>query len=288
GADQLAEDVNPLWGEPGFVPPKSVKAAAELPHRLYSLPAARERYFAVLQNLLKEVWHEEQLQRQISGLLALIESERVQSDGRTGASVAKLQRFVADRRRDIEDELHSGHPEWTLTPRPALGRVSQTGEVELEFTVVPGDKESDIPGFEEASGSARLSLQLNGREIPFENPRFRLRHDRTPWGGTRWTLLLTRDGVGPEQPATVEIVFHAGRAGQSVTDEPLRVDVFASPAEARVHAANSRAEKPNVLASVGGHLRLTEFQPGKDGRIAGSLSGDLFTMEAPRSAADDR
>ncbi|HJO09915.1 MAG TPA: CotH kinase family protein, partial [Verrucomicrobiota bacterium] len=60
GLDQLATDRNMFWRR-DFDPPKSIKADAALPRRLYKNEEAKKQYFAAMQSLLTEVWDENKL-----------------------------------------------------------------------------------------------------------------------------------------------------------------------------------------------------------------------------------
>ena len=46
GLDQLSTDRNMFWRQ-GFDPPKSVKADAAIPRRLYKTPEAKKKYFGI-------------------------------------------------------------------------------------------------------------------------------------------------------------------------------------------------------------------------------------------------
>jgi hypothetical protein len=274
GMDQLASDHNPLWGDPSFVPPKSVKAASELTLRLYHLPAGRERYRATVRALLKDGWTGGKLADQTTRLAALIRSERVEANDRVENSVRHLANFFRERAGALEEELAKPAPEWTLARREPIKDIFQVGEVDLEFTVTsPG---SEATGFVERAGSATVQMTFNGQKVNFPEPVFKLRRGRG-WGGPQLTLVIARKETDPLQPAGVEINFPGGINQVGVEAEPLRVDVFASPAQARILEPVTGGGEAVGLASVGGHLQLLQLSTTPGGVIQGRLSGELFT-----------
>ncbi|HJN89588.1 MAG TPA: CotH kinase family protein, partial [Verrucomicrobiota bacterium] len=77
GLDQLATDRNMFWRQ-GFDPPKSVKADAAIPRRLYKNTEARKKYFTAMRSLLDEVWDEDKLVAQIDDLQTTIKPHRIE------------------------------------------------------------------------------------------------------------------------------------------------------------------------------------------------------------------
>lgn len=112
--DQLATDRNMFW-QRGFVPPKSVKADAAIPRRLYKNLEAKKQYFTVMRWLLTEVWDEDELIKQIDDLQTLINPYRVQKDSWVLLDRAfSFKKFISNRRVDILKEIDGGFPQWTL------------------------------------------------------------------------------------------------------------------------------------------------------------------------------
>jgi hypothetical protein len=275
GLDQLASDNNPLWGDPGFVPPKSVKAASELTLRLYNLPAGRERYFATVRALLQDGWSGGKLADQTSQLAALIRSERVESNNHADESVAHLATFLRERAGVLEKELARPAPEWTLRRRDPIKDIYSIGDVELDFTVTTpefGRRNQKVP-----QGTGNIRLMFGGREIAFTAPQFNLARTNTPWGETQWTVVISRPEEDALRPAAIEISFSMWGQSPGADSEPLRVDVFASPAQARLLELVGDGKTPAVLASVGGHLKIIALETTPGGTIKGRLSGELFT-----------
>lgn len=281
GLDQLASDVNRLWGDPTFVPPKSVKAASELTLRLYNLPAGRARYVATMRALLKEAWNEDKLRQSIKALKTLTADVPKPPPSPTGMG-GSLDGFIVQRRAGIEAELAKAPPEWTLARRKPIDDIDQTGELDVEFSVTPP---AGGPGeLASVSGSAQVKLTFNKRTIAFVDPQFKLARTNTPWGGARWTLIIGRPETDPKQPTAIEISFSMRGQPAGADSEPLRVDVFASPASARLLEPVSAGQIPEGLAAVGGHLKLLQMETTPGGVIKGHLTGELFTArKAPKA-----
>ncbi len=275
GMDQLASDNNPLWGDPSFVPPKSVKAASELTLRLYNLPAGRERYFATVRALLKDGWKGGELAEQTTALAALIRSERVEASGRVAGSVAQLATFFRERAGVLEKELAQPAPEWTLKRRDPIEDIFKIGEVEVSFTA--NTPELGSRNQVDLNGDGNVQLFFGGQKIAFATPQFKLARTNTPWGETQWTLVISRPETDPLRPAAIEISFSMWGQSPGADSEPLRVDVFASPAQARLLEPVGDGKTPVGLASVGGHLKVIALETTPGGTIKGQLAGELFS-----------
>ena len=134
------------------------------------------------------------------------------------------------------------------------------------------------------SGSAQVKLTFNKRTIAFVDPQFKLARTNTPWGGARWTLIIGRPETDPKQPTAIEISFSMWGQPAGADSEPLRVDVFASPASARLLEPVSAGQIPEGLAAAGGHLKLLQMETTPGGVIKGHLTGELFTArKAPKA-----
>jgi hypothetical protein len=285
GVDQLATDQNFLWGDPTFVPPKSVKAASEITLRLYNLPAARKRYFATLRKLLNEAWDEPKLLKQMDALTALSSKVKTPASDRSTGTGGDLRAFVRQRRADIEKELSQPPPAWTLARREPIGEITKVGELDVQFTLTPpgGDGAEPAP----AKGAAQVRLMFEGRSVTFDDPQIKLDRAPSPWGPPRWLVLISRIESDPQQPAAIEIGLFPGGPDFSAggTADPLRVDVFASPAQARLLEPVAAGKTPQGLAAVAGNLKLIEWQPAPGGTIKAHLTGELFKSSIhPRQA----
>ena len=80
----------------------------------------------------------------------------------------------------------------------------------------------------------------------------------------------------------MEVTFYTGIPGVRPGAEPMRVDAFASPAQARILEPVSEGAMPEGLAVAAGSLTLAAFNPANGGEIKGRLTGELFTSDKPR------
>jgi hypothetical protein len=153
----------------------------------------------------------------------------------------------------------------------------------LDFAVTPKAAGTDGK-LQEASGTAKLALTLKKKPVPFASPALKVGSEKMPWGGTKWTILVSRPPDGPDEPAGVEVTFYTGIPGENPTAAPMRVDAFASPAQARILEPVGDGVMPQGLAVAAGSLSLTSFDPAKGGEIKGRLTGELFISDKPRKA----
>ncbi len=120
----------------GFEPPKSVKADAAIPRRLYENSEARRNYLAALRSLLDMVWKEDQLIEQIDQLQDMIASHRVQKCFWTQRHTESFKKFISRRRIEILDEIEGGKsPDWTLEPREMTGEIVKIGDSDSVFSL---------------------------------------------------------------------------------------------------------------------------------------------------------
>ena len=135
GLDQLATDRNMFWRQ-GFDPPKSIKADAAIPRRLYKNPEARKKYFATMRSLLDEVWNEDKLVAQIDDLQAMINPHRIEKSFWSRRHASSFQKFISRRRAEILDEIADGKfPEWTLEPREMMGEIVKVADSNSTFSL---------------------------------------------------------------------------------------------------------------------------------------------------------
>ena len=113
--------------------PDSVLASGVITNRLYATEAGRTRYYAVLDDLLSNVWNVSRLSTWIDDKEAVIAAELGASDARFINEMAGLRAFVAGRADAISLARAAGDPEWgagmrSLPCRIPAGTVSGTFE----------------------------------------------------------------------------------------------------------------------------------------------------------------
>jgi hypothetical protein len=235
-----------------------------------------------MRSVLKEVWNEDELRKQYAALKDLIKDEKPKPGDHDRQRHASLEDFIGTRRSDIEKEMKQPYPEWPLKPFETMGHIFTVGTVDLDFSFTSKDAGAGSGKLEDAAGNARLKLAVKEKPISFDSTTFKIGSEKMPWGGTKWTILISRPPAGPDEPAAVEVTFFAGTPGEHLTATPLRVDAFASPAQARILEPATDSTPPQGLAVVAGHLNLTRFDPANSGEIKGHLTGELFTSDKAR------
>jgi hypothetical protein len=272
GLDQLGKDTNWLW--PNFVPPKSVKAAAALPRRLYQVEAARDAYFATMQELLASVWKEDELIALIRQLEDMIEPYRVDTGRDWHESSRRMTTFIAGRRADVERELNGPHPEWTLPPVEPLPPVERRGECEIKFRVKMADTVGSPNTFLETSGDAEVAVVLDGKKLPFGPASFSMKQGRRK-DADSLTLQITRPDGGDGFPSTFEITFPKS---PHPPQDPYRIDAFASPAEGRLLQGSGEVDDRGSVAALTGTLDIAEFGTEPGNQVSGTIVGEFFTF----------
>lgn len=116
GADSLFQKHSMVDRDPNL--PLAVKTAGLLAHRLYQIPATRDRYRRELLDFLTKRWNPEKLverTRQIEELLAP-HLEDSSEQGRYREGLEYTRKFILSRRDEILEEIEDGLPEWNRPP----------------------------------------------------------------------------------------------------------------------------------------------------------------------------
>lgn len=139
--------------------PQSVSANGAIAHRLYAVPALRDRYVERLRQLLDEVWDED-------ALLAELDRLGAQSDPLLEPDAAPLvaaardsvREFITGRRAALVAELEPGAPEWPYDLRDSAC-YAVYGSVSGTFTTTWGTAVEMNPL---ATGMGTLSFDIDG------------------------------------------------------------------------------------------------------------------------------
>ena len=268
GLDQLATDRNMFWRQ-GFDPPKSVKADAAIPRRLYKNPEARKKYFAAMRSLLDEVWDEDKLVAQIDDLQAMIDPHRVEKSFWTRRHASSFQKFITRRRAEILDEIAGGKfPDWTLEPREMMGEIVKVADSNSTFSLEMTDAEKGRGGFVTAKGTGQVNMKYGNKAVAFGSPTYGLRQN----GRRSVTLRIHRENAAAGEPEAVEVTFPRPRLTAERPEASYRIDVFASPAQGDLFVSNSR----EPLGRLAGNVVLTRFGTDAGDAIEGRLESEVF------------
>ena len=143
--------------------PNSVYSQSMLANRLYQTDGIPQRYKAELENILKNVWNEEEIKKEINRIQALTKNHLHPRQDRKEQSVERLISFVEGRRSKFESELNEWPVKISGGPRIPAHTV-EIGKLNGSFTTVWNDKRvEDVMNH----GKAQLELMLNGKAVGF-------------------------------------------------------------------------------------------------------------------------
>ena len=268
GLDQLATDRNMFWRQ-GFDPPKSVKADAAIPRRLYKNPEAKKKYFAAMRSLLDEVWDEDKLVAQIDDLQAMINPHRIEKSFWSRRHASTFQKFISRRRAEILDEIDDGKfPEWTLESREMMGEIVKVADSNSTFSLEMTDAEKGRGGFVTTKGTGQVNMKYGNKAVAFGSPAYGLREN----GRRSVTLRIHREDAAAGEPEAVEVTFPRPRLTAERPEASYRIDVFASPAQGDLFVSNLR----EPLGRLAGNVVLTRFGTDPGDIVEGRLESEVF------------
>jgi hypothetical protein len=268
GLDQLATDRNMFWRQ-GFDPPKSIKADAAIPRRLYKNPEARKKYFAAMRSLLDEVWDEDKLVTQIDNLQAMINPHRIERNSWGRRHASTFQKFISRRRAEILEEIADGKfPEWTLEPREMMGEIVKVADSNSTFSLEMTNAEKGEGGFVAAKGTGQVNMKYDNKAVAFGSPSYGLRQN----GRRSVTLRIHRENAAAGEPEAIEVTFPRPRLTAERPEASYRIDVFASPAQGDLFVSNTR----EPLGRLAGNVVLTRFGTDPGDIIEGRLESEVF------------
>jgi len=293
GLDQLATDRNMFWRQ-GFDPPKSVKADAAIPRRLYKNLEAKKQYFVAMQSLLTEVWDEDKLIKQIDDLQAMINPHRIEKSFWSRRHATSFQKFISRRRAEILDEIggvldvlwrvkvgltgpeadnvlalaDGKFPEWTLEPREMMGEIVKVADSNSTFSLELVDTEKGRGGFVTAKGTGQMNMKYGNKAVAFGSPTYGVRQN----GRRSVTLRIHRENAADGEPEAVEVTFPRPRLTDERPEASYRIDVFASPAQGDLFVSNSR----EPLGRLAGNVVFTRFGTDLGDIIEGRLESEVF------------
>lgn len=144
--------------------PDSVLAFGAITHRLYAIPASRERFYQVLTEMLDEVWDAEALIAEVERVAQVI-GPRLPAGEQDGfaAAVQSIETTIAGRRGVIESVIAEAFPDWTTGMRSLPCRAPITA-VSGTFTTTWDTLSQNVF----SAGSATLTVTLDGAPVIFD------------------------------------------------------------------------------------------------------------------------
>lgn len=162
GADAMFETYSKLGEDPAS--PRSVRTVGRLAYRLYQIPSAREHYAQTMQQLLREVWHEETILSDIDRVEAMSQ-EHLSESQQSSFDPNRIRDFVSNRRAMIEPEITGiDMPLWAQLPEPlpifgqtqspdeSLFAAAKLGDIDVIKAHL--DRGTNINARDEGGGSA--------------------------------------------------------------------------------------------------------------------------------------
>ena len=155
GADEVFEDPGPLQFRKV---PKSFKAEGVLARRLWELPEIRNRYRAVMRQLLAGPWNESRLLDDLRIKQAALQPHSNFRPETIRNASARIETFIKERRAAVEAELVGPAPDWP--PDPAASAMPTPVVLTGSFTA-PWTKAAPPNPF--AGGSATMNVEVAGQ-----------------------------------------------------------------------------------------------------------------------------
>jgi hypothetical protein len=143
--------------------PESVYFQSMLANRLWHIDGIPARYKSALENILLNVWKEEDINNEINRIQSLTKNHLHPRQDRVDRGVDRLISFVEDRRSKFESELNDWPVKVSVGPRIPMHSV-EIGELKGTFeTAWNANRLENV----ENHGKAQIQLILNGEQVPF-------------------------------------------------------------------------------------------------------------------------
>jgi spore coat protein CotH len=261
------------WGaDYAFTPqfqsgPLSVKAKGRLAYRLNQIPAMRQRYQNTLNQLLDEVWDEDELQKAINTVESLTKNDLHPIQQQTIGTTQQVRDFVAGRRKSILDEVAEGPIHVDTPPGGMSFTMKKSGELEGSFkTQWKETPEATV----ESTGTLTLT---QGKE------KIRLR-DVIVTAQEGRAFGFGFGGPGQQGPPPVALMIQ----GLKEDDTPVRLNIsiptdqFVSDTQLKVQGFVSEGQQGfgGGFQTFTGDLDLQSAGTKAGSTISGSLTGTLY------------
>ncbi len=262
--------------------PKSVYSQSMLANRLFQLDGIPARYKAALQDILMNVWKEEDIKDEINRIQALTQNHLHPRQDRIDRGVNRLIAFVEGRRSSIESELQN----WpvTVSRGPRIPRYSvKIGELNGNFeTVWKNERLENITN----QGKAEIQLTLNGEQVTFsklgvlgqpEEPRrwFGGRGRGRPEQARELNPTITFQGVSEDNGQQVRITLTINREyfESGKKDVPFQGSILVFNADEDQN--DFGFSRFRSMKTLDGAFKLSEAEMNEGGGVAGTLKMNI-------------
>ncbi|HIG30395.1 MAG TPA: hypothetical protein EYQ50_22385 [Verrucomicrobiales bacterium] len=201
GADGAFSDMLGPFGRfgGGKDAPKSVYSQSMLTHRLYQTEGIPDQYKNTLEDLLKNVWNESEIIRELNRIRVLTQNHLHRRQNRIEDGSEKIIRFVKNRRSEIESELKR----WPVTVDPEPRKPQYTvkiGEAKGSFeTVWTNERVGDVKG----KGKTVVECWINDSKVSFSSLGVLAQPEEPPRSRFGRRGGRGRSGARPEPKATL-------------------------------------------------------------------------------------
>ena len=261
------------WGaDYAFTPqfqsgPLSVKAKGRLAYRLNQIPSIRQRYQNTLNQLLENVWDEDELLNTIDTVESLTKNDLHPIQQQSIETTQQVRDFVAGRRKAIMDEVAEGPVHIDTPPRGMSFTMQKSGELEGSFkTLWKETPDATV----ESTGT--LTLMQDKEKIQLRDVTVTVQEGRAFGFGF--------GGRGQQGPPPVALMIQ----GMKDDKTPVRlnisipVDQFVSGTQVKTQGFLTEGEQGfgGGFQTFTGDLKLRSAGTEAGAAISGSLTGTLY------------
>jgi hypothetical protein len=196
----------------------AVYAESILTNRLYHTTGMPDRYRATLQELLDEIWNEQELIGEVDRVEQMIASQLHPDQQGTTQALREVRQFIATRRDILKNELLVWPAEVPKEPRKPMYVVT-VGMASGSFATVWGATPT-AGGTEE--GNVQLKVELDNETVALRNLSVSAQSMPTPFFGPRGPGGFGGPGAPrpserPQAPVTLMFVGFRAADGQRLT-----------------------------------------------------------------------
>ena len=147
--------------------PTTVFAQSKLARRLWNEPDIRTRYQERVEQLLADVWKEEELLSEVTRIQAMLE-DFIPSANRNGflGNIANLRDYINDVRSDFETEFDAGIPDFISQVSENFECMTPIGNLTINLSTSWGTNGAANP-FDSGSGTAAGNYAGTDFDFPF-------------------------------------------------------------------------------------------------------------------------
>ena len=258
--------------------PQSVYSQSMLSNRLFRADGIPERYKEALEEILLNVWKEDEIKKEINRIEALTRNQLHPQQDRTDRGIDRLLSFVEARRFKLESELKNWPVKISGDPRIPMHSV-EIGELKGTFeTVWNANRLENANNF----GNAQIELSLNGEKVSFsklgvvgqpeEPPRwFGGRERGRPQRGRELNPTVTFNGVSKKSGEDIIITLTIDRENFATGKNEVSFQGSFLMYDANENQDGFGFERFRSMKTLVGTLNLSAADMKDGARVSGTL-----------------